>query len=197
MIQLAADHFHRANGDLGSNWTPIAFTGYDPLLISSNQVQNTTGADDQSGYTGTTWPVDQYSQVTIASATLGRVGVVVRSDPSGVSAACYALVWLGTSVVVIYKISSSGVLSSLAQSVQTFAVGSVLKLSVQGTTLNGFLNGTLVLTVDDSAITTGVPGIFSKANIGVLLDDWSGGDSALPFVPDSAAIIIRYQDFIY
>ena len=170
---VASDNFNRADESPlsgGGNWATV--TGFNNFRIVSNQVtQVTEPSDTAARYSGVTWPDDQWSQVTIADATLQNGGPAVRMNTSG-TASSYVFVVVA-SEYRIYRISS-GSATSIASAAGTFANGDVLYLEIQGTTLIAKKNGVQVLTVTDATHSAGGAGIhgFSVS----ALDDWSAGD---------------------
>jgi hypothetical protein len=51
----------------------------------------------------------------------------------------------------------------------------VLKITVQGDQLQGWLNGVQILSATDSQWTDGEPGIFERGSLTTGLGSWSGG----------------------
>jgi hypothetical protein len=151
----ASDNFNRADGSLGSNWIDSSdFTG-GTMGIVSNQVVN-SGAVWRVAY----WDAyvgnfanDQFSQVTKTAS--GLCGVVVRHQ-CGVNT--HSSGYLLASDGSLYSFDGI-VLTLLASGSMPSTVGTVYKLEIIGSTLNGYANGTLAVTVTDTTYTVGQPGI--------------------------------------
>jgi len=109
---------------------------------------------------------DQFAQALVASATLNTadyIGPTVRTT-SGSN--CYCLVYFnnsGSYVLQIYKIvSGTGTQLGSTYTIggSPLAIGSVLKLTVEGARLRGWLNGTAVIETGDFTYRSGgTPGL--------------------------------------
>jgi len=174
----AADDFNRANGALGSDWTAMA----DGALTISSQVV-AGGNSGQSGDTRTaeTYPSNQYSQVQVTSTQLtgGQwIGPAVRSQNSGQNLYLGIYFWnSGSPQLRLYK-RTAGSFTQLGSSYPTsgLASGATLRLTATGSTISFLLNGTPVITVTDTSLTGGAPGIMAFGT--GKADNWAGGDVA-------------------
>ena len=174
----ASDDFNRANGALGSNWTAMSDGA---LTISSQAVAG--GNSGQSGDTRTaeTYTSDQYSQVQVTSTQLtgGQwIGPAVRSQNSGQNLYLGIYFWnSGSPQLRLYK-RTSGSFTQLGSSYPTsgLASGATLRLTATGSTISFLLNGTPVITVTDTGLTGGVPGIMAFGT--GKADNWAGGNVA-------------------
>lgn len=185
MGRIATDAFTRANAaTLGANWTDqVAGWG-----ISSNTAIHDSGNAGLAGntvFTGAAWTggADHFSEATLLTCTfLSTWGPTVRSatasqtmyqfdtaDPTAASA------------VRLYK-WVAGVATQLASATVTITANDVMRCEASGTTIRGVQNSVVQLTVTDSAIASGKPGLCAN-NLNVAgsatVDDWSAGD----FVP--------------
>jgi len=73
----------------------------------------------------------------------------------------------------------AGVATTLGTGTSTTAAGDVLKIVCSGTTIQGYRNGVLDISVTDGSITTGTrTGIFMTAvsSTGFRIDDFSAGN---------------------
>lgn len=192
MSVLATDDFNRANNaDLGANWTPISDgnSGGDNFTITSNAAVSTgpDAADCCEGYTGISWPNDQWSEVTYGTAGADALGAgdgpcvrTVAGTPSTFD--YYRLIASGAGWELGKFVD--GAFTSIASGAgTTWADGDRAYLEVQGTTLivkknttNG-AGGTTVTTQTDSSIASGNPGIaHSTSDTASKIDSWQGGD---------------------
>ena len=170
----ASDDFNRANGALGSNWTAMSDGA---MTISSQAVAG--GNSGQSGDTRTaeTYTSDQYSQVQVTSTQLtgGQwIGPAVRSQNSDLYVGIYF--WNGGSPQLrLYK-RTSGSWTQLGSSYSTsgLAAGATLRLTATGSTISFLLNGSPVITVTDTSLTGGAPGIMAYGT--ARADNWTGGN---------------------
>jgi hypothetical protein len=171
----ATDDFNRANGALGSNWTAMT----DGAMTISSQVA--VGNSGQSGDTRTaeTYTSDQYSQIQLTSAQPSGgqwIGTAVRSKNSGLD--LYVGLYFanyGSPLLMLFK-RSGGNFAQLGASYSTSALpaGTTLKLTATGSTISFLLNGAAVITVTDTSLTGGAPGIMAYGP--TQLDNWTGGN---------------------
>jgi hypothetical protein len=174
----ASDDFNRANGALGSNWTAMADGA---MTISSQMVAG--GNSGQSGDTRTaeTYTSDQYSQIQVTSTQLTGsqwIGAVARSQNSGLSLYLGLYYWNGGSPLLMLYKRTSGSFTQLGSSYATsaLAAGATLKMTATGSTIAFLLNGSAVITVTDTSLTGGAPGIMAYGT--GLADNWAGGNIA-------------------
>jgi hypothetical protein len=170
----ATDNFNRANGGIGANWTQADGT----WSISSNQVTYTLGGDSEASvvYTNLSFANDQYSQVTIATITNAVSGVIVRGASGANTGYAFACETVGSGTCFIFKVIAGAATNLVSAGSLGLSNGDVLRLEVHGTALTGFKNGTQVLTITDSAITSGSPGMWSENAATTTFDNWRGGD---------------------
>jgi hypothetical protein len=172
----AADDFNRANGALGGSWTAMADGA---MTISSQAVAG--GNSGQSGDTRTaeTYTSNQYSQVQVTSTQLtgGQwIGPAVRSQNSGLNLYLGIYFWNnGSPQLRLYK-RISGSFTQLGSSYPTsgLAAGTTLGLTANGSTISFLLNGSPVITVTDTSLTGGAPGIMAFGT--PMADNWAGGN---------------------
>ena len=170
----ASDDFNRADGALGSNWTAMS----DGAMTISSQVV-AGGSSGQSGDTRTaeTYASDQYSQVQVTSTQLtgGQwIGPAARAQNSDLYVGIYF--WNGGSPQLrLYK-RTSGSWTQLGSSYSTsgLAAGATLGLTATGSTISFLLNGSPVITVTDTSLTGGAPGIMAYGT--ARADNWAGGN---------------------
>jgi hypothetical protein len=174
----ASDDFGRADGSLGPNWTDLIYGG---LAISSQAAVGTNG----SGLTGDAWTADvfgsdQYSQIELTSAQLtgGQwIAAAVRIQNGGQDGYAGLYFWNNGSPELMLFRRTAGNWAQLGASVPTgpLAAGTELEVQAAGSAISLLENGTDVISVSDSSVSGGAPGImaFGTAQAG----DWSGGDA--------------------
>jgi putative esterase len=174
----ASDDFNRANGALGSNWTAMS----DGAMTISSQVV-AGGNSGLSGDTRTaeTYTSNQYSQVQVTSTQLtgGQwIGPAVRSQNGGQNLYLGIYFWnSGSPQLRLYK-RTTGSFTQLGSSYATsgLAAGATLRLTATGSTVSFLLNGSPVITVTDTSLTGGAPGIMAFGT--GTADNWAGGNIA-------------------
>ena len=174
----AADDFNRADGGLGSNWTAVSSGG---LAISSQvAVGTSSGGETGDTWTGSTFGSNQFSQITLTSAQLSGgqwIAAVVRAQTNGQTGYAGLYFWnYGNPELMLFKRTSGnwaqlgGVYSSGA-----LPAGTQLQVQAVGSTISFIENGVQRLSVTDTGITAGAPGIM--ANGTTAADNWSGGSA--------------------
>ena len=158
----ATDNFNRANGGLGSGWSAVSDGG----LSISSQACVGTSATAGDIRTGETYPGDQYSQVEVTSTQLSGgqwIGPAVRMQNGGQNQYLGIYFWNnGTQQLRLYK-RSAGTWIQLGSSYNSgpLAAGTQLKLTAVGSTISFLQNGVARITVTDSSVTGGAPGIMT------------------------------------
>lgn len=207
---LATDDFTRANNnDIGTAWDPnTAEASATGFKISSNTAIPSAGLGSDASETNntTTWPDDQYAEVTIGSPAADGVGPgmgpIVRSATGAIT--YFAMRCNASGYRVVYKVTGSFNLL-VDSSATTFADGDKAYLSVQtsggNTTWIVKKNGVQINTGTlATPIASGRPGIIysSTSSSGSLKSfeagDLSGGGSAFnptPIVDYYAKLIAR------
>lgn len=154
-----------------------------------------TGSYCAARWNGTAIGANQYAQILIASLTMGSShegGPVVRIasasdgdsylidlDDSGGNSAFYRLDDTGGPNFVILG----------ATIAYNPTVGDSVKLTVNGTTLEMFVNGVSQGTRADSTYSNGQPGIFAQCGVNTAhfqIDDFAAGDGTGPPGPGGA-----------
>jgi hypothetical protein len=180
----AYDEFNRTNGAIGSNWT-VTQGG---LNVSSHAIVGTGSTDNSAFWNATTFSPDQFSQITIPTATTANK-VFVRLSANGNGYACGP----GGARVVLQKYTR-GVSSNLTTASYTPVAGDTWRLEVFGTTFTCYRNGAVILTANNSSFATGQPGI-NTFDTSATADNWSGGNvHAIPRV-DSEQDWTKNQHF--
>jgi putative esterase len=171
----ASDDFNRANGGLGASWTAISDGA---MSISSQQVIGTAGATTGAARTAETYPSDQFSQIQVTSTALtgGQwIAAAVRMQSSGQNAYAGLYYWnFGSPELMLFERSGGGwtQLGGVYNS-GALTAGTQLKLVAAGSTISFLQNGVQRLSVNDTSLTGGAPGIMAYGNS--TADNWSGG----------------------
>ena len=175
----ASDDFNRADGGLGSNWTAVSGGG---LAISSQVAVGTSSSGGDTGdiWAGSSFGSDQFSQITLTSAQPSGgqwIAAVVRAQNSGLSAYAGLYFWnYGNPELMLFKRTSGnwtqlgGVYSSGA-----LPAGTQLQVQAAGSTISFIENGVQRLSVTDTSLTGGAPGIMASGPAAA--DNWSGGSA--------------------
>lgn len=171
MALPATDTFTRADaGTLGANWTDNP--SLSGLSIVSNEAKATAGGGFNNSYwTADTFSNDQYSLATFP--VIADAAVTVRNNGDNFYMWYHAG---GSSNRFFYK-RVSGSFTSLGDRGTGGANGDTLKLTVSGTTLTGYVNGSaLGSPTTDASLTSGSAGLVGYQPSGTRIDNWEGGD---------------------
>jgi hypothetical protein len=179
-MATASDNFDRADSStLGANWTEPTTGTSNSFAIVSNQAQTPASTGTGALWSATTFTATQFSKVTFVNIASTYQMVTVR-HASGVET--YYAGGRNSSDFVdskyhIWKVVSGTNTSLAVTASQVAAAGDVVELDVSGTNLTLIVNGITILTVSDSAIASGQPGMVARHSAAlVVFDDWSGGD---------------------
>lgn len=180
------DNFNRANGALGANWTSYAPTA--PTIVSNLVEGGAGGLGDTIGrYETSLASADTYSQVDVVQ--LGRLnhrvpGCIVRKDTTSTLTYYMWRIKLGGTAFVQYFKAVANTLTQLGSDVAFVrSLPDTLKLTANGSTLTGYLNGAAQSPLTDTSISAGLRTgfYFASSNDGApfgRLDNWAGGDLA-------------------
>lgn len=166
--QIFTDNFTRITaGTLGHNWILGNQAGNSAIPIVSNKAQvspSNVGWQSVFGY----FTNNQFASITIGTVTSNansKAGALVRN--SSTVQTFYRLMCAGTgsttSITMDKTVAGTG--TTLATSAQVCTTGDTLEIDIIGTqifgyyTPNGGTQPTVVLTANDSAITSGNPGM--------------------------------------
>lgn len=162
---IAADNFARAA--LGSNWG----TNDQAMIINAS----TDFEPSNSGSCSARWllnnpfPPDQSSKAQLTAVGGGSsdtIGVAVRMDPANANTYYYLRVCNSTTTSTLFK-NVAGSQTSLGTFSYTPTIGDILELRAIGTRLECLVNGVSKLTVYDSSIASGQPGISGSKAVSV------------------------------
>jgi len=175
----ASDSFNRADGPLGPNWTDMPDGG---MAISSGAVIGTAGQTTGDMWTEDTFTSDQFSEVAVTSAQLTGnewVGPAVRMQSGGQDG--YVGIYNannGSPDLILYERSGGSWTALGSYSSGALAAGTTLELEAVGSTIYFMENGIVEISVSDSSITGGAPGIMASG--AAQAGSWSGGDASIP-----------------
>lgn len=172
-MTTASDNFNRANETpVAAPWASHVGGGCN---LASNVLTSAGATLKVSSYTGT-WGNNQEAQGVVGAlvSSTQYAGVAVRlSGDDGYE--CYTDGVNGAGHTAIARIDN-GVETELAafSPASAFVNGDLIKLTVNGTTLEMFKNGASLGTTTDATYASGAPGVilFDLAT----LDDWSATD---------------------
>ena len=173
---LATDNFNRADGGLGAGWTAISDGA---MSIASQQVIGTVGQNTGEIRTGETYASDQFSQISVTSTALSGgqwIAAAVRMQNSGQNAYAGLYYWNFGSPELMLFLRTGGAWTQLnAVNTAALAAGTTLKLQAVGSTISFLVNGAQRLSVTDTTLTGGAPGIMAYGN--ATADNWAGQDA--------------------
>ncbi len=176
----ASDGFNRANGGLGASWVAMSDGG---LSIASQQVVGAAGTHAGDIRAGESYGSDQYSQIEVTSTQLtgGQwIGPTVRSQNGGQDSYLGIYFWNnGSPQLRLYK-RTAGTFTQLGGSYISgpLPAGTKLTLSAQGSTIAFQQNGITRISVTDTTLTGGTPGLMTF-DTGTA-DNWTGGTGSPP-----------------
>jgi len=184
------DNFNRADGALGANWTKLFNAFASPTIVSNGaQPADDTHAAIAFWNTTESFNKNQYSEAQLqafGTATDGvSFGVIIRAPND--QETCYIFIARPTGSALTSGIFKRlfGIDTQLAsEAATTWVVGDTLRAEGIGTNLRLYRNGASLLTVVDSALTGGQPGIYvSPGDVGpasvAVIDSWIAADFVL------------------
>jgi subtilisin family serine protease len=169
------DTFNRADGPIGTNWLALP----NQFGVASGHAivgQRARAVGGPGGFAFSAWNggaigTDHFSEIRFTTAA-AYIGSIVRASAAG----AYFWVNFGNDLR-IYRMAGGG-FSELRNGIPVPALNSLVRLTIEGSTLTLSVNGAAVASVQDPVLTTGGPGILAY-NDGspnaATLDDWSGG----------------------
>ena len=151
------------------------------LVISSQvAVGTSSGGDTGDIWSGSSFGSDQFSQITLTSTQLSGgqwIAAAVRAQNSGLNAYAGMYFWnYGSPELMLFK-RSSGNWAQLGGTYSPGALpaGTQLQIDAVGSTISFLQNGVQRLSVTDSSITGGAPGIMAAGAAAAA--NWSGGSA--------------------
>jgi hypothetical protein len=157
---VASDTFQRANGGLGANWTTI--TGLTNPQIVSNQVQpSATGVNCSARYSGTAFPNDQVSEITIGTGFVSEASTFVFLQVRVAAGAdtCYQANIGNVGQLAVYSVVA-GTPTQLGATVTglTIAAGDIWSMQAVGACITVYQNFVLRFFWVSTTVAAGSPG---------------------------------------
>jgi hypothetical protein len=171
----AADNFNRADGSLGPNWTAMSDGA---MVISSDMVAGGSTGNTGDIRTAESYTSDQYSQIQVTSTPTGAnwIAAAVRAQNSGQNA--YLGLYYGNNgspeLMLFERLNGGWTQLGSTYVSGTLAAGTQLTLSAAGSSLTFSLNGAVVISASDTALTGGAPAVMAFGTTSA--DNWAGGD---------------------
>lgn len=169
LINNSIDVFNRTGTGLGANWTPW-LNSLNTTLGPPGFAVGTTANYNLAAYTATASnsPSQRVRVSLLNSGATGTAGAALRINGTPTTSVSFYMCVEAPTTFAIFKVitaanGTTGTTTNLANQSITGAPGDFLDFSVVGNDLicsrNGGI-GSSIIEVDDSSITTGVPGIF-------------------------------------
>jgi len=188
MTTLASDSFAYTGTLNASNWT-VEYLIANMPSAASGFVQGTTLSATNSaywtGFSGGTFPNDQWAQLTLDTLTTAGeyLGVLLRgSTTTANNLRIYVSAPFSAATTVTIGKIVSGTFTSLTSGTFNIATGAVLYAQVIGNVITVNLNGSQILTYNNSAgdVLSGLPGLVLHTDAtsvaDVQGDSWSAGN---------------------
>ncbi|MBL8159302.1 hypothetical protein JNJ66_02505 [Candidatus Saccharibacteria bacterium] len=176
-----SDNFNRPDSTSLGNWSEIV----DDWSIVGNQLApglSTTGVVLYGSQLDTP---DHYVEVTVTNASTSSMGVVARSDISGND--FYLFRNNGFTWTLFRNVGGS--FNPIGAEYTAAAVsGDMVRLECTGSTIRGYVNGIVRVTVTDTLITTGrYAGVRSTASSTTRYDNFTAADTGVTGSADPGA----------
>lgn len=175
-LPIANDLF-AVNGSPSASWT----VGVGTFSIVGGALKVTTSSPTQCAmfWNAATFLADQFSQATLVNpgAALDFLGPAVRMNGAGTTYYTALFNPNGGNISLLKVVSGIGN-TTLATYAHTPTAGDVLFLEVRGGKLTVKLNGATIITVADTDIASGNPGIMGEGTFApsMTVNDWIGGN---------------------
>ena len=183
-MTVVTDNFNRADAlTLGSNW--IECDGRWGIDSNCSYCIDVPTSERGIAYWNATFGDDQYAEGVFTSPAV-QTGLCVRAS-GGVSGPQTAYVMVrvdpGNAWTYLFRIVAD-VVTEIGQDFRSVVYGDTFRLEADGTTIRVLHNGVEIISVTDTAITSGAPGLASYRD-GIARgrwDAWEGGDASAPTV---------------
>lgn len=169
------DDFNRAdNTSLGANWTEDEGS----IDIVTNKADAVTAASfNRARYTGVAFDSSNHYVQAVGGANGGtdRIGICCRQASSANT--CYQLAWVAAEAGGLKLRSlSAGTETEIGSATLTGTADHTFKVQADGSTISGWVDGTSVISVTNTAIATGLYGGMHIYGNNGLWDDAAGAD---------------------
>lgn len=170
-MAIFTDDFNRANSsDLGAGWVEVS----GDWAIASNRLSPGAAGGTIIARVATAMDTsNNYAQMTVAAAGAVSHGVVCRGNANFSN----GYLWRndGTSWDLFSIVGGS--FTNLGTFAGASAPGDVARVSADGTTISGLVNGVVRVSVTNSHVATGTAvGVRSESSALVAFDDFTGSD---------------------
>lgn len=176
---LATDDFNRADANpAGSPWSGTVPPWDVTYKILSNALQQQSDSGDHIAVHDDgviSWPNDQCSQGVIRTTVNADGGPCVRGL-AGTKQGYFFGANIATGNYQIQKFVA-GANSTIASAAGSWADGDTITIEAVGTSIRGYKNGVLVISVTDTSLASGRPGFYGWN--GPIWESWAGGDKSL------------------
>lgn len=164
------DDFNRADGAVGASWVQVSGT----WTVASNQLSpGAAGGTIVLRCATAMASNDHYAQVAIPATTVASQGVWCRGNVGFTQG--YLLRNNGTSWDLFQVVGSS--FTSIGTYAAAAVAGDVVKVQAVGSTITGYVNGTLRISVTNAAVTTGTSvGIRGDSASALRYDNFAAAD---------------------
>ena len=178
----ASDNFNRTENPIsdGGAWTTGVYNSNNVKTDGSVAIAGTDADYNFAIRNSPSFSADHYSEAVFDTTTSSQNWVIVRASGSGGTLQFYGLLAVrqDANALHIYKYTGGGGFSLLASASSFTPSDGTYRLEVNGTTLTGYFGGVSKVTVTNSDIASGQPGIgvFTGAAANGSLDNWAAAD---------------------
>lgn len=152
-----------------AGWT-VVVGGFD---IYTNSLRQTADGRGLARWTGETFSDNQYVECVLAVASASsQIGIAARIATNG-DVTAYVAQWNDTNIHLAKLVTGTWTQLAIAT---VPAVGSIVRLEPNGTTIRVLDDAVEIMSVTDSAISSGVAGVAGWYNWGSRLDSWAAGN---------------------
>lgn len=198
MALPATEAFTGAAAALGAGYTQTAMPTSVGRTVnrdgSGHGTVSATGSDTFAYDSANTYDNDQYSQEVINSLTGGSPEPIIRASGSGNTGSGYFTYYTGSAIGIGKYIG--GTFTDKGSTAGSYAAGNTVRIEATGTAITVKKNGTSATTATDSSLTSGAAGPGLDASSPILIDDWEGGNLAVPVTPTRRGVFDRYAHLL-
>lgn len=168
-----SDNFNRANeSPISSPWVSPG-PWHEAMSIDNSKAKATQSSSDSGAYYNASLSANQYSQAVFDETYCYNKGVAVRMSSSVMEG--YVAIATGTTSVSLEKFVNDAWVGQIGSTSSVdFTGGKIIRIEAEGTTVRVKVDGSTVISVTDTSISSGFSGIWAKG--GHTIDDWAGGD---------------------
>jgi 6-phosphogluconolactonase (cycloisomerase 2 family) len=178
---LKTDNFDRTDSNsLGSNWTEVEDSA-TAWGISSNQIH--TGSSNGFAYWNASFNNNQNSQIAWDhrdSVGDSKAGPGIRLSGTLSNFYGYVAHYNGSNTLYLTKYVNESIYSDpseITSASVTLSQGDIVKIEAISTSIKVYVNNVEKISVTDSSISSGSPGIFHRNGVNNAWDNWQGADA--------------------